>query len=287
MKRVIQIKGGLGNQMFQYALYKSLKSFGFDCYLDVSFYNKCQSHNGYELPDIFDLEEIQYVDYYNEKKLNVALKNTWLNRICAKAGTNYFCDRDQFELNKSIFEICGDLYCDGYWQSEKYFYNIREQIRSDLKFKRVTQRNFEYCGHLCSIDSVSLHVRRGDYLNKPLHQAGCTIEYYKGAIDFFKKNLPNPIFIVFSDDIPWCMENFKKEKQSTSFEFVEWNKMKCNYQDMFLMSRCNGHIIANSSFSWWGAWLNKNPSKIVIAPKFWFNSNKHCEDIVPENWIKL
>ena len=131
---------------------------------------------------------------------------------------------------------------------------------------------------------ISIHVRRDDYLSsKYVSGFGgiCTIEYYNKAVERIKEEVIDPVFYIFSDDINWCRENLKLEQGV----FIDWNTGKESWQDMFLMSQCKHNIIANSSFSWWGAWLNSNSEKIVIAPRIWWNGLK--DDVVPDSWIRI
>ena len=165
----------------------------------------------------------------------------------------------------------------GYYQSEKYFIKWREKI---LDLYRVDETTKEYIekkyNDILNRDLCSLHVRRGDYLGLPNHHPVCSIEYYKKAMS----EIPSgSLFLVFSDDIRWCKEIFTEK----NIVFIEGNK---DYEDMYLMSMCENNIIANSSFSWWGSWLNENVDKKVIAPKKWFGSaNQHnTKDLIPLTW---
>lgn len=139
-------------------------------------------------------------------------------------------------------------------------------------------------------NSISLHVRRGDYENnssaKRLHGGICTLNYYKQAIELVASRIKNPVFFIFSNDLKWARENLELEKYKQVL--VNLNKGNNSYKDMYLMSKCKHNIIANSSFSWWGAWLNANPKKIVICPKRWYNNKRlDSKDIVPESWIRI
>jgi len=164
----------------------------------------------------------------------------------------------------------------GYFQSEKYFINHESEIRSLFEPSETIKKNLkDRYGNVN--DYTSLHVRRGDYLNLSAHHPTCTMEYYKKALN----RCPGKV-LVFSDDIDWCKNNFLDPR----FEFVSNN---LDYEDLYLMSMCKNNIIANSSFSWWGAWLNKNPNKVVIAPKVWFGSaiNHDTKDLLPVSWTTM
>lgn len=147
--------------------------------------------------------------------------------------------------------------------------------------KPITIKIMDY---IQSVNSVSIHFRRGDYIGNRIHETDKT-EYYKEALNIIQSKVENPVYFVFSDDINWIRENFK-----TSFEthYIDFNDSESNYEDLKLMSSCKHNIIANSSFSWWGAWLNSNPDKIVISPKKWFNDDMlNYEDVIPQSWIQF
>ena len=149
-------------------------------------------------------------------------------------------------------------------------------------------RNKELLSLIRTVNSVSLHIRRGDYVSNPDTNSAlgtCSLEYYRHCIEHIASNVENPHFFLFSDDINWVRDNLKIKYPTT---VVDGNSADTNYADLHLMSNCKHNIIANSSFSWWGAWLNNNPDKIIIAPKIWFaNSPLTPKEIIPENWLKL
>jgi len=180
-------------------------------------------------------------------------------------------------------------YLDGYWQSEKYFCDFRLAIQNEIKLKNEESECYKnILSEIGSIQSpISLHIRRGDYEHDPIIKkilSCCTMSYYDQAIKFVTRDLTGVKFFIFSDDINWVKENFKI---NFPVFYVTGNNIT-NYEEMILMSKCKHNIIANSSFSWWGAWLNENPGKIVVAPKKWFNNPKADQkDIIPESWIKI
>jgi hypothetical protein len=168
----------------------------------------------------------------------------------------------------------------GYFQSEKYFIHNRKKILDLYSIDDESSKKiYEKYGEILTGETCSLHVRRGDYLKYPNHHPTCTLEYYKNSIKEFSKNTK---FLIFSDDIEWCKDVFKGE----NFIFIEGNK---DYIDLWLMSLCKNNIIANSSFSWWGAWLNQNPNKKVIAPTNWFGNylQHNTNDLYFINIIKI
>lgn len=181
------------------------------------------------------------------------------------------------------------VYLDGYWQSERYFSDVSETIRQDLRI--ITPPSLENARHLeeiASVPSISLHVRRGDYLT-PKHQAyhgTCTMEYYARALDVVTSRMKvEPIVYVFSDEPDWARDNLLVPFEK---RIMGHNSSANSYEDMRLMSACRHHIIANSTFSWWGAWLNLSPDKIVVAPQRWFaDPNIDNPDLIPERWHRV
>lgn len=177
-------------------------------------------------------------------------------------------------------------YISGWWANERYFNDITETLKHIYQFPQL-ERN-EDLGLIYTIkdkNSVSLHVRRGDYLRKEnsFVQGICTKDYYRNAIQYVRSELDDPYFVVFSNDIEWC----KKEFNMLNCSFVDWNNGEEAYRDMQLMSLCKHNIIANSSFSWWGAWLNSNEHKIVCCPTRMMNIRAPLEGEFPDEWIRI
>lgn len=216
-----------------------------------------------------------------------------LNRILRKLTNT----RSTIIIEQSLFcdsrylNFKGSAYVTGYWQSEKYFKGIENKIREDLQIRiEPSASNKVLLDKIRSANAVSLHIRRGnfvqiDFVNK-VHGT-CSMDYYQKAVDLISEKISNPVFYIFSDDIPWA-----KQYLSLNFEtvFVDINDAKTDYEDMRLMSNCKHHILANSTFSWWGAWLNPSKEKIVVAPKIWFADeklNSETADLIPEEWIRI
>ena len=175
----------------------------------------------------------------------------------------------------------------GTWQSELYFKNSTLQIRNIFEFNEslmnIQTKNLANKMH--QETSISIHIRRGDYLSSKYingFSGICTLDYYKAAIEIINSRFIDGSFYIFTDDQEWVNENFQLENSLC----VQHNTGSDSWQDMYLMSRCKHNIIANSSFSWWGAWLNNNPDKIVIAPKYWWNGLDN-DDVVPKNWLRI
>ncbi len=182
-----------------------------------------------------------------------------------------------------------NIYLNGYFQSENYFIENENTIREDFTFKKdISDENLYLLKLIKKHESISIHIRRGDYIsNKSTNKTHgvCSLEYYKKAVEYISEKVHNPFFFIFSDDVEWVTKNLKIPYQN---KIVTANIKTNNYNDMRLMSGCKHNIIANSSFSWWGAWLNKNPDKIVIAPKKWFaDSKRETIGLIPNSWLKI
>lgn len=293
---IINITGGLGNQMFQYAIAKSMSVKNNNIFkLDTSFYPK-QTLRKYEL-DLFSTEQnIASQQDINRLKGKEGFLYKIKNRLKLKNKKPLTYKADSLLTNsakntneifeKNIFELSGDIYLDGYWQSEEYFKDIREEIIKDFTPKNgISKYAKKYLSGIEKSNSISLHVRRGDYIDNTMFKgSGLTlteIPYYIDAVEYINNQVENPKYFIFSDDIHWCKENFDFLEDKI---FVDDTKSAID--DMMLMSRCKHNVIANSTFSWWGAWLNQNENKIVIAPKIWYKTN-HQLHLAPKEWIKL
>ena len=203
----------------------------------------------------------------------------------------FFREREASEIKKVEAEKEllqeSEGYFLGYWQSEKYFSFIKEDIRRTYTFCVTDKRLRQYAEEIRKVNAVSIHIRRGDYLignNQEIFGDICTIEYYKAAVSYMEEIVHEPKFYIFSNDMHWVRENLhfpnaKYVEESLFDRYEDW-------YDMYLMSVCKHNIIANSSFSWWGAWLNVNTEKIVIAPRRWFNGGE-APDICPSEWVRL
>lgn len=276
MKKMI-MSGGLGNQMFQYSYITLLRHRGERIALDTSLYDYTTMHNGYELQRVFGIDE----------KRN---EGSWLNtlwiRFLLKIRPSILLTEESFGLETQA--IKPHLYIKGEFQSEIYFKDIEKIIRDMYEFKNIDELNMKVASKLRMENSVSVHIRRGDYLNHPLYEGICTENYYYQSVSTVQSCHPDSTFYVFSNDCDWSRDFFEKNFKNVKFEVIDINRGDKSYQDMYLMSQCRHNIIANSSFSWWGAWLNTNPEKMVIAPKVWINApEEKYINIVPKSWIKI
>lgn len=288
--KIINILGGLGNQMFEYAMYLALKDAHPDeeIKLCTRSFRNYGLHNGLEIDRIFkvQIEEASLFDLCR-------LAYPFLNYKMWQVMSHYLPKRKSITLGTTQLPINFDevtrndsCYYDGYWQNEVFFKHIRTNVLRTFSFPDFKdERNRTLAGRLVESNSVSVHIRRGDYLNDPIWNV-CTLEYYSKGIDYIKAKEKLDMLCVFSDDIPWCRENLKYLEGDIEIEYVDWNKGDESYRDMQLMTHCKHNVIANSSFSWWGAWLGRRVGKVVVAPKLWCNK-PIVNDPICENWIRI
>ena len=248
---IIKIQGGLGNQLFQYAFGRALSIERREkLLLDTSYY-RSQNKRRYLLDNF-----------------NIAAREASI-------------------LEKFFYKLfLPNKYKVGYFQSEKYFTKSGHTIKEDLILKSEQNATFnELASMIASCNSVSLHIRRGDYVTAKYSKiyASLPLSYYKKAIKHIQKTYPDIKIFVFSDDPDWTKDNLKLTQPH---QYVFDNKFT-GPEDLILMSRCKHNIIANSTFSWWAAWLNKNPGKVIISPEKWFVDNRDEKNIIPEQWIKI
>ena len=291
---ITKLISGLGNQLFQYAIgrLQSIKH-NVPLKLDLSFYEdqnlrKYSLHNFNIKAEIATHEEIdKLTKKYKTNSLSRYLYHKFEDYIPLKHISHYR-EKKWYVYDEKIFHITSPCYIDGYWQNYRYFENLPPQILEDLTIKGVKNDYAKSLLHeiLQNPLSVSLHIRRGDYIsdiNTKNYMGVMPISYYIDAISIIKSSISNPTFYIFSDDIKWAKQNIIVE---ASLIFVEENE---DYEDLELMSACKHQIIANSSFSWWAAYLNSDKNKIVVSPKNWVvsdNINKYIEIQLPA-WQKI
>lgn len=283
--RMIQISifGGLGNQLFQYATAKNLARLNnAKLYLCLDWFEQDFKNT---TKRIFDLEYFN-ISYTNTKNLQPRI----LSKIWKPI---YIKEKSPFYYNKELLNLRGkNIWLTGYWSFFSYFDDIRNQLSEEMKPKVINSQNKLLLERIMVTNSVSIHIRRGDYISNDLF---CVLDqiYYQKAISKIRECFEDPVFYVFSDDINFVKTLFEKE----DFNIIDINKGSDSYMDFYLMSQCRHNIIANSTFSWWAAYLNKNPDKMVVAPKKWYreDSNYYLEykDIeskglfCPDEWIIL
>jgi len=292
---ITKLVGGLGNQMFQYAAGSSLAySLNTGLKVDKSAYDHVYKVWPYGL-DCFKLKPVfappKEVAVFTKINQLPSTKTAKLLRFLLGKFTNkrYFQEK-HFHFDPDFFSLSpkNDYYLSGHWISEKYFKKIADFIRTAFTVKtKLRGRNLEFARRIRRTTSVSIHVRRGDYISDKKANAfhgTCDLPYYRRCLTLITKKIMAPTFYVFSDDPKWCKQNLRFKHTTL---FIDYNQDK-NYEDLRLMSLCRHNIIANSTFSWWGAWLNQNPNKLVLAPKQWFkDKNLNTKDLLPENWLKV
>ena len=280
----VDLFGGMGNQMFQYALGRHLaiknESSLTLFHVDVGF----SSQRPYALGCFKLASKAQIKLDAKNKKAKI-----WRKLRNLLGVEESVVREDSFHFDPKILDLRGNIHLHGYWQSEKYFKDIRPTILEDFTFVRpLNNRNQRIFDEIKKTNSVSVHVRRGDYvINQQTNKFHgiCGPDYYKKAVDIIAKRVGNPVFYFFSDDIGWVKKNLKTNYKNV---YVDLNIGEQSFVDMQLMSNCRHNILANSSFSWWGAWLNFNPGKIVVAPKKWFQDpSMDTKDLIPSGWIKV
>lgn len=285
------LSGGLGNQMFEYAAGRAL-SIRKKCTLSIDLYllNKKTKATirDYELT-VFNIDApisesvinkiaVKVFGAIRSKRLGYALINK-LGIFRDEKATYYDPKFELLSKETTLF---------GYFQNENYFKGISEQLRIDFTFRSpLSDRNEKIRLKIEQNASVSIHIRRGDYTSIDSNLPTLEISYYNKAIEYITSQINNPYFFIFSDDIEWVKENL--DLSNVDHEFIDWNKNEDSYIDMQLMSLCKHNIIANSSFSWWGAWLNNKPNKIVIAPQKWYKGDTgiYPDGFLPKEWIVL
>lgn len=300
---VVSIFGGIGNQMFQYAFGRALSaSLNTDFKYDYSYNLIRNDFNPSDIQSIFNLFNLKGQQASDEEIRKFGLLSGYrgFNKYYQFVKKFFFYDKNYIHIverdtnfNSSVFTLKDkNLYLSGYWQSEKYFLEYSNEIKNDFSFKESLQfQAYEWANVIQKSESVSIHLRGRDYLTSKATSSQhliCDIEYYSQAISYFKKKYLNPTFFVFSDDPTWA-KSYLKSINNNDIVFIEgnqWNVSPIN--DMYLMSLCKHNIIANSSFSWWAAWLNNNRQKTIICPKKWFNMKLHnIDEIAPQSWIKI
>ncbi|WGD34884.1 alpha-1,2-fucosyltransferase [Olleya sp. YS] len=271
---VIKLIGGLGNQMFQYAAAKAVAL-----------------HTKQELKlDTSGFDDYNLHDYgLHHFNINAKLfnqKSKWIRKLEHKLNLTTYYNEQSFRFNPEVFNInTKNIQLNGYFQSEDYFINYRNDILNNFKIVSPLKQQTQYLlAEMAKTNAVSIHIRRGDFLKHEVHNTS-KAQYYKDAMAVIESKIEQPTYYLFSDDMEWVKANFKTNHKAV---YVDCNDAATAFEDIKLMSNCKHNIIANSSFSWWSAWLNTNPNKIVIAPKQWFNGDQYdYTDVVPKSWIKL
>lgn len=287
---IVKLVGGLGNQLFQYAAGQRLaRARQTPLKLDLSAFEHYKLH-AYSL-NHFNIQE-QFASRAEAARFcGRRLADRIYRRVqmlLPYRSRSWLVER-HYHFDPDILRAGADVYLDGFWQSEKYFADEADLIRREFTIKTpMEERDREVAGQIAGKNSVSLHVRRCDYVTAPgtarLH-GGCDLEYYARALNIIKGRLSDPHVFVFSDDMRWVVGNLPIDLPVT---FVDHNRADKNYEDLRLMSLCRHHVIANSTFSWWAAWLGAHAQGLVIAPQKWFqHSLNDTKDLIPLHWTCL
>ncbi len=299
----VKLQGGLGNQLFQYAFAKALaKQLNTRYVFDDSFYSQNitkYSQNGIRMNQLFIFDINYSILNKNNQKWNWLLK-----RLSRSVGLKSYIAEPRFEFTDMAAQVKGDVFLDGYWQSERYFSEIQSEIKRDFStFKLpMSQAALPILAQIKATNSVCVHVRRGDYLTNPRYVV-LGLDYYQKAMERLSSQFTDLHFFVFSDDMEWCRANFGRSNlhhfsflaRPTPFErglspniiFVSDNQHFTLRDEFDMMQNCQHHIIANSTLSWWAAWLNENHEKVVICPQKWFLDRTSTQDLLPKTWIQL
>lgn len=278
--KIVNVIGGLGNQMFQYAFAVALKKAnpGETIYIDthhfnylfVKKYRTSNLHNGYELEKLFSNIDIEKAPMSMLVKVTNYIPNFFISRIARrllpKRHTEYVAKILESQTYiPGILSLAGNVYYEGYWQAAQYYINCREELCYAFAHPKPNEYNAKLIKEITNSSSVGIHIRRGNYLLSPTYSGICNLEYYKKAILRIKSDGKQHRFYIFSNDINWCRQNIVPLLGDSEALFVTENTGVNSCWDMFLMSYCRDLIMANSSFSWWGAFLNNNVER-VIAP---------------------
>lgn len=293
---VTRLIGGLGNQMFQYAVGRAISyRYGDKFKIDISGFNYYKLRD-FRL-DVFNIKG----NFATQKDIEMLIPrktqlSEWmLYRAKLMMLPDYkkpYVSQKVHSFDPDIVKIKKNAYLNGYWQSELYFVDVADIIRNDFTLKEdLDEQNINIQEEIINSNSVSMHIRRGDYVSNPKTRkthGALSLDYYNSALEMMTQKANNPVIYVFSDDIPWVQDNLKTE---LPLRFMNHNDSDHDYKDLLLMRACKHHIIANSSFSWWGAWLSEYAGKIVIAPRQWFSpavmKRRGRIDIIPQDWIVL
>jgi hypothetical protein len=293
---ITKLSGGLGNQMFQYAAGKALATkWNEQLLIDTSLFSVQYANVDKRAYALHIFKNIKPVFSKTFLSGGFYMHSRWDNRIRKIFGARprKVLREEAHSFNPFFDEIAAPVLLEGYWQTEKYFKPFEDIIRHDFEFSgfEESDKNNPILKDILMNESVSVHVRRGDYVKYGTENkfyGVCDIAYFQKAIQYFLPTTNNLKFYFFSEDAEWIESNLMRSELSASI--VTGNYGDESWKDMYLMSQCKHHIIANSSFSWWGAWLNNNPGKKVVSPAKWFRTDDpfyEPNDVVPGNWVRM
>lgn len=292
---IVRLTGGLGNQMFQYAAAYSLSRIkGLKLKLDITSFSEQNKNETVRSIDIlnFNLKEDRVASLKEIKKVKYPYGN--ISKLTGYLAKKIFFQYN-IDWNPGFFKKSTCSYLDGYYQSENYFDEFFDDIKSQFSLPLNNDKSFREIEDLilsCP-NSVSIHIRRGDYISNPKakkYHHICTENYYYMALRLIEKKIGEVKVFVFSDDIDWVKQNldFPKNSVYVSNLLNGQENMLRNNQELLLMSKCKNNIISNSTFSWWAAYLNNNINKLIVTPSIWNLSRrvKH-KYLLPESWLRI
>lgn len=298
--KIVNVIGGLGNQMFQYAFAVALKHHFPDeevlidtqhfHYVFIKRIKAANLHNGYELKKLFPNATLPIASWQQLLKVSYFIPNYLLSRIARRIlpvrKTEVISSTDYSQVyDPNVFQLQGDRYYEGYWQAVSYYQSIRHELLRIFKHGVPNDYNQTLIQNMERENSVGIHIRRGDYLQAPAFSGICDTKYYEKSIELILRDHKDHHFYIFSNDMPWCRQHITPLLRENEITYVTQNTGSDSCWDMFLMTHCKDLIIANSSFSWWGAFLNTQGGRI-IAPYPWMNKNAEMDVYAPE-WIKM
>lgn len=292
---IIKLAGGLGNQMFQYALGRKLSIENENpLFLDPSELKNYSMPREYRLNRFYI--EANIVDEDFSFNLLTRIMGGFRNKPYSHLTNKIFrmfpnqlfqeIKENKLSYNSSYLNISKNSILYGYWQNERYFIDIRNTLLKDFLIKGdVSRKNQKYLDEITNKQAIAVHIRRGDYVNNKENlsiYSQCDESYYYSAINYITQNVQFPELFIFSDDMPWVRTNLNFSLPTT---YIEGDCADQDIEELFLMTKCKYHVIANSSFSWWGAWLSNFPQQIVVAPKKWFIDDRmNAEFELPKKW---
>jgi len=288
---IVELTGGLGNQLFQYATGKGLSlDKNVPLLLDLGWFDS-QVKRKYQL-DLLNISA-NIAHNYEVEKIKNNKSNNVIESIERKSGIkipwitrSVFIEKNSGYFDKDLFSCPKNCYISGYWQCEKYFMHIKDVLQKEFSLIQDFSDKTRSISIQMQSDtnSVSVHVRRGDYVNEGVGHYVNTMDYYQRAINFLQDHSVKPKLYVSSDDLSWTRENLYFYPDVT---FIDSDICRNDVEELLLMTYCHHHINANSSFSWWGAWLNEQPDSIVTVPNKWFTDRPFPKDRIPSRWIRI
>ena len=300
---LVRINGGLGNQLFQYATARAISlKLNRKLFLDIAWYRNIHTQENRSDPNATTPRDFLLNNYNIQSRVVNKFHLNWIKRLEIRSKYSKFYkllfdgplnNLSYTKINQDTFPLESiqehpHIYLTGYWQNNDIIEEYKNLLSNDLTLKRpLSPNNQDHFKSINKTNSVAIHVRRGDYISKPKsHEVhvSCSNNYYYDSIDYLQNKLTNLHYFIFSDDMTWVKNNLEFTINTT---FIDNNEPE--YEHLFLMSQCKHQITANSTFSWWAAWLNTNPAKIIITPKHWYIDEHLNETVIriPKEWIKI